>query len=110
MRSSANYVLVALCLVLWLSVLQSLYYPFLSDSPKVEWWQLGPMAGVGFVLGIPVHWLWESYLKHGRYAEQSFWLLSGVYSLFVYFLSSLAWKWVTRLKQVTPNKTMEPTR
>ena len=87
--------LVALCFVLWLCILQSLYYPFLSDSPEVEWWQLGPMAGVGFVLGIPVHLLWESYLKDGLYAESSFWLLSGVYSLVVYFLSSLAWKKVT---------------
>ena len=73
--------LVALCLVLWLCVVQSLYYPFLSDSPELEWWQLGPMAGVGFVLGIPVHWLWESYFKDGSYGEQSFWLLSGIYSL-----------------------------
>lgn len=50
------------------------------------------MAGLGFVLGLPAHWLWESYLKDGQHAEQSFWLLSGLYSLLVYFLSSIAWK------------------
>jgi hypothetical protein len=99
-RTLANYVFVALCFVLWLCILQSLYYPFLSNSPELEWWQLGSMAGLGFVLGMPVHWLWESYLKGGRYAEQSFWLLSGVYSVVVYLLSSFAWKQITvaRLK------------
>ena len=77
----------ALCLVLWLCILQSLYYPFLSDSrTAAEWWQVGPMAGAGFMIGLPVLLLWESFLKDRQYSELSFWLLSAAYVLSIYCL------------------------
>ena len=91
MTASRHYVLLAICLALWFSILQALYYPFLSPpGTETEWWQIGPMAGIGFVLGLPVFWLWETLAKDRQYSELSFWLLSGVYVLLIYSLLAIA--------------------
>jgi hypothetical protein len=67
--------------------------PLLSPPGTVTaWWQIDPMAGIGFVLGLPVFWLWETFAKDRQYSELSFWLLSGVYVLLIYLLLAIAFE------------------
>ena len=87
MKASSKYSILVCCLLLWFCILQALYYPFLSvPGTEAEWWQIGPMAGLGFGLGIPVFWVWESFFKDRQYSELTFWLVSGVYVLLIYLL------------------------
>jgi hypothetical protein len=88
-----NCTLLGICLLLWVCIVQSLYFPFLSAPQAQEaWWQFGPLAGAGLILGFPVLWLWEFFLKDRPQPELSFWVLSGVYVLLIYFLVGAAWR------------------
>jgi hypothetical protein len=67
-------------------VLQALYYPFMSspEIPEPSWWQIGPLAGIGFAFGIPLFYLSNLLGFYGHNEELLIWFLATIYIFILY--------------------------
>jgi uncharacterized membrane protein SirB2 len=77
------------CTLLGICIIESLYFPFLrSPDTIIEWWQIGPLAGIGLVIGLPVLMTWEVFFKYEPFGESAYWLLTLVYVVGIYYVAS----------------------
>lgn len=75
------FILIGVCII------QALYYPFLRPEAR-EWWNIGPLAGIGLPIAIPVLLVWEEFFKHLPFSDGWYWLLTTAYVSFLYCVTS----------------------
>ena len=98
-KTRSNLLIVFGRLTVATCIAQGFYYPIL-ESPQtvVEWWQIGPLAGIGLIVGLPVFLVWESYFQDVQMSELALWVLTLVYASMIYFVVRAIW---TRFQQRT---------
>jgi hypothetical protein len=63
------YVRFAICAFIWLCILEAAFWPLMYiPGTRLAWWQLGFLADIGFVLGVPV---WIVVIFLGQFVSSS---------------------------------------
>jgi len=83
----------AICIFIGICMIQSIYYPYLSapEQGLLKWWNIGPLAGFGFIIGFPVLWLAET-ISFPEYKQQVYWALTPLYLSIIYLLMSFPFR------------------
>lgn len=107
MSEPLNYLRIGSCIFLMICIVQAFYYPFLS-SPEItaEWWQVGSLAGIGYLFGLPVFLLAEYLFESSLFREIFAWIASLIWVGMFYLFFGV----ILRLLTKTHNKSPKPTQ
>jgi hypothetical protein len=73
-------------------IIQAMYYPFLiAPETEIKWWQIGPLAGIGYCLGFPIFLLSECFSSK-NYNEVLVWFFSLSWVVGIYLLIGIVIK------------------
>ena len=85
-----------ICVFMGICIFQAAYYPFLM-SPDIEilWWQIGILAGIGYIFALPIFLLVEFLPSQYQFA---FWPLALVWLGLLYWVLGNIVSFYHRLK------------